>query len=76
MLLLPSDPDAPIYESVRLNQHYWNTAMTRKSAEEAGRKMGQGLLRFSTFMNGFASGLAQAQAEGAEAVDDDDDHYA
>jgi hypothetical protein len=75
MILLPPDPDAPIYESVRLNQHYWNTAMTRKSAEEAGRKMGRSIQVFSTFMNGFASGLTQAQAEGAE-VDDADDHFA
>jgi hypothetical protein len=71
MILLPSDPEAPIYESVRLNQHYWNTAATRKSAEEAGYKMGKSIRQFSTFMNGFASGMAQAQAEGLE-VDDDD----
>lgn len=80
MLNLLPDPDAPIYESVRRGEVYRLDLEARRNAEEAGYRLGRGILRFSQVMNGLASGIAKAQAESArpeeEGESDDDDHYA
>lgn len=80
MLILQPDPDAPIYESVRRGEVYRLDVEARRNAEEAGYRLGRGILRFSQVVNGWAAGYAKAQAEAVppeeEGETDDDDHYA
>lgn len=89
MLLMPPDPDAPVYESVRTGSRRIETDVAaRIRAEEIGYHMAQGLVRFREQMVAFSSGFAKAQAEIAalaaatqsedvpDEESDEDDHYA
>ena len=81
MLILQPDPEAPIYESVRIKTQWLNDGEARRRAKESGYALGRSMARFNEIMTAWAEGIAKGQSDTVSAPEiekesDDDDHYA